>query len=72
MGRPPLKHSDVSTIVNEINTGLRYVCIYTGKNSRAELVILAPGLRLKERRWFGDTTEVLLLANSLNFACFGP
>ena len=66
MGRPPLKHSDASKIVNEINTGLRYVCIHTGKNSRA------PGLRLKERRWFGDTTEVLFLANSLNFACFGP
>ncbi len=37
----------------EDDFALRYVRIYPGVNSRAELVTLAPGLR-PERRWLGD------------------
>ncbi len=40
----------------EDDIALRYVRIYPGVNSRAELVTLAPGLRRNgaSRRWLGD------------------
>ncbi len=38
----------------EDDFALRYVRIYPGVNSRAELVTLAPGLRSERRRWLGD------------------